>query len=123
MNYRIAVCDDEPKHIGNIQNVLPDLEMDVYTDPNLLFETVKNGIQYDVIFLDVVMPGFDGISLARELREIDDDVIIVFITGKIEFMQTGYEVKAFRYLLKFSRKQAAYTRYIGGYGFKKSDDI
>ena len=100
MNYRIAVCDDEPEHIENIRNVLPDLEMDIYTNPNLLFETVKNGKEYDVIFLDVIMPGFDGISLARELREISDDVIIVFITSKIEFIQNGYEVKAFRYLLK-----------------------
>ncbi len=47
-----------------------------------------------------MMPGIDGISLAREIRELDDDVLIVFITSKIEFMQTGYEVKAFRYMLK-----------------------
>ena len=100
MEIKIAICDDEPVHIENIRNVLPDLEMDIYTNPNLLFETVRNGKEYDVIFLDIIMPGFDGVSLARELREINEDVIIVFITSKIEFMQTGYEVKAFRYLLK-----------------------
>jgi len=100
MKTRIAVCDDEQIHIRNIRIALPDLEMDVYTNPNVLFETVCSGTKYDVVFLDIVMPGIDGISLARELREIDDDMIIVFITGKIEFMQTGYEVKAFRYLLK-----------------------
>ena len=100
MEIRIAVCDDEPVHIKNIRNALPDLEMDIYTNPNLLFETVRSGEEYDVIFLDIIMPGFDGISLAREIREINEDVIIVFITSKIEFMQTGYEVKAFRYLLK-----------------------
>jgi len=100
MKIKIAICDDEAVHIKNIRNNLPDLEMDIYTNPNLLFETVRGGKEYDVIFLDIMMPGFDGISLARELREINDDVIIVFITSKIEFMQTGYEVKAFRYLLK-----------------------
>ena len=100
MNYRIAICDDEPIHIKNIRIALPDLDMDVYTDPNLLFETIRGGKEYDVIFLDIIMPGIDGISLARELREINDDMIIVFITSKIEFMQIGYEVKAFRYLLK-----------------------
>lgn len=46
------------------------------------------------------MPEIDGISLARELRELDEDMLIIFITSKIEFMQTGYEIKAFRYLLK-----------------------
>jgi DNA-binding LytR/AlgR family response regulator len=100
MDYRIAVCDDEPLHIKNICNTLPDLKMEIYTEPNLLFETVRSGKEYDVIFLDIVMPDFDVITIARELREINEDVIIVFITGKIEFMQTGYEVKAFRYLLK-----------------------
>ena len=100
MNYRIAICDDEPAHTENIRNALPELKMDIYTNPNLLFETVRKGKEYDVIFLDIIMPGFDGISLARELREINEDAVIVFITGKIEFMQTGYEVKAFRYLLK-----------------------
>ena len=100
MDYLIAICDDEPLHIKNICGALPDLKADIYTDPALLFETARGGKEYDVIFLDIVMPGIDGISLARELREINEDVIIVFITSKIEFMQTGYEVKAFRYLLK-----------------------
>ena len=100
MEIKIAVCDDEPIHIKNIRIALPDLDMDVYTDPNLLFEAIHSGKEYDVIFLDIIMPGIDGISLARELREINEDMIIVFITSKIEFMQTGYEVKAFRYLLK-----------------------
>ena len=100
MEIKTAVCDDEPVHMENIRNALPDLEMDLYTKPDLLFETVRGGKKYDVIFLDIIMPGFDGISLARELREIDEDVIIVFITSKLEFMQTGYEVKAFCYLLK-----------------------
>jgi len=100
MEIKIAICDDELIHIENIRYMLPDLEMDIYTNPNLLFETVRGGKEYDVIFLDIMMPGIDGISLARELREINDDAIIVFITSKIEFMQTGYEVRAFRYLLK-----------------------
>ncbi|MCL2774924.1 MAG: response regulator [Oscillospiraceae bacterium] len=100
MEIKIAVCDDELLHIENIRNALPDLEMDIYTSPFLLFEAVKDGKEYDVLFLDIIMPGFDGISLAREIREINEDMIIVFITSKMEFMQTGYEVRAFRYLLK-----------------------
>ena len=97
MDYRLAICDDEIVHINNIRAVLPDLEFDIYTDPRLL---LSSGKEYDVVFLDIMMPQIDGISVARELRETNDDLIIVFITSKIEFMQTGYEVKAFRYLLK-----------------------
>lgn len=100
MSYRIAICDDEQIHTEKIRASLPDLETDIYTKPDLLLKTMQNGKEYDVLFLDIMMPELDGITLAREIREINEDAIIVFITSKIEFMQTGYEVKAFRYLLK-----------------------
>jgi len=100
MQYKIAICDDEQMHIEKIRSILLDEETDTYTDPKILLDAIRSGERYDVLFLDILMPKLDGISLARELRELDEDMIIVFITGKIEFMQTGYEVKAFRYLLK-----------------------
>ena len=100
MQYKIAICDDEPLHIDKIRNILLDEETDNYTDPAVLLNAITAGKRYDVLFLDIMMPEIDGISLARELRELDEDMLIVFITSKIEFMQTGYEVRAFRYLLK-----------------------
>ena len=100
MQYKIAICDDEPLHIDKIRSILLDEETDNYTKPANLFNAITAGKRYDVLFLDIMMPEIDGISLARELRELDEDMLIVFITSKIEFMQTGYEVKAFRYLLK-----------------------
>ncbi len=100
MQYKIAICDDEPLHIDKIRSILMDEETDNYTKPANLLNTITAGKRYDVLFLDIMMPEIDGISLARELRELDEDMLIVFITSKIEFMQTGYEVKAFRYLLK-----------------------
>ena len=100
MQYKIAICDDEPLHIDKIRSILLDEETDNYTKPANLLNAITAGKRYDVLFLDIMMPKIDGISLARELRELDEDMLIVFITSKIEFMQTGYEVKAFRYLLK-----------------------
>ncbi len=100
MQYKIAICDDEPLHIEKIRNILLDEETDTYTSPTVLLNTIFSGKRYDVLFLDIMMPEIDGISLARELRELDEDMLIIFITSKIEFIQTGYEVKAFRYLLK-----------------------
>lgn len=100
MQYKIAICDDEPLHIDKIRSILLDEETDNYTKPANLLNAITTGKRYDVLFLDIMMPEIDGISLARELRELDEDMLIVFITSKIEFMQTGYEVKAFRYLLK-----------------------
>lgn len=100
MSYKIAICDDESVHIEKIRTILSDYETDNYLNPTDLLDAVSSGVRYDVLFLDIVMPRIDGISLARELREFDEDMLIVFITSKIEYMQTGYEVRAFRYLLK-----------------------
>lgn len=99
-NYRVAVCDDETIHIQKIRSILYDLETDNYTCPKQLLEAISAGKRYDVLFLDILMPDLDGITLAKEIRELDEDMILVFITSQIEFMQTGYEVRAFRYLLK-----------------------
>lgn len=100
MSYKIAICDDESVHIEKIRTILSDYETDNYLSPTALLDAVSSGVRYDVLFLDIMMPRIDGISLARELREFDEDMLIVFITSKIEYMQTGYEVRAFRYLLK-----------------------
>ena len=100
MSYKIAICDDESVHIEEIRSILSDYETDNYLSPVKLLDAVSAGTRYDVIFLDIMMPKIDGISLARELREYDEDMLIVFITSRIEFAQTGYEVRAFRYLLK-----------------------
>ncbi len=90
MDYRIAVCDDEPIFIEKIKHILLDCEIDGFTDSGRLLQALEDGRGYDVIFLDIAMPGLDGIGLAREIRETDEDVIIVFVTSRVEFMQTGY---------------------------------
>lgn len=56
----------------------------------------------DVYFLDIETEGGadDGIRTARELRRRGDKGLIVYVTGFIDYVQTGYEVRAFRYLLK-----------------------
>ena len=106
MNYKIAICDDEPQHITKIRNILYDHETDNYTEPEMLLKAISGGKRYDVLFLDILMPNLDGISLARELREYDKDMLIIFITSNLNFMQTGYEVRAFRYILKDQLSQS-----------------
>lgn len=55
---------------------------------------------YDMIFLDIQMPGINGMEAARKIRETDGEVKLVFTTGIADYMQEGYEVEAVRYLLK-----------------------
>lgn len=55
---------------------------------------------WDVLFLDVQMPRVDGMTAARRIREVDSEVIIVFVTASPHYAVSGYEVDALSYLLK-----------------------
>ncbi len=55
---------------------------------------------YDIIFLDVEMQRMNGIETARNIRKIDRQVMIVFLTNMSGYAINGYEVKAADYLLK-----------------------
>lgn len=102
---RIAVCDDERQYceqmrltIGKMYQSL-DVIVDTYqTGRELLHQFATR--KYDVIFLDIEMPGIDGISLAKKLREMDEELRLVFLTSHLEYALKGYEVQALRYLTK-----------------------
>lgn len=100
---KIAICEDEEVMAKKIWNLFFDrtnIEAKYYLNPIELLEQCKKGEKYDVLFCDVCMEPMDGIQLCKEIRRINSQVYIVFITNYIEFAPQGYEVEAFRYLLK-----------------------
>ncbi len=54
----------------------------------------------DIVFLDIEMPGLDGLSAARALRERDDGVLVFFVTRCAQYALEGYTVDATGYVLK-----------------------
>lgn len=56
--------------------------------------------EYDVIFLDIEMPGSNGLDVAREIREKDQSVGIIFITSLAQYAVDGYEVRAIDFIVK-----------------------
>lgn len=107
---KIAICDDEKQYRQLLhERILQDsfahayeVEIAEYETGAQLLEALENGGAVDVFFLDIQMEqGRDeGIQLARELRRRGEKGLIVYVTSFIDYVQTGYEVKAFRYLLK-----------------------
>ena len=102
---RIAICDDEKDFINEVADIidrfynsLDSVTYEFLNGSELLKSFRQTG--FDIVFLDIEMPGFDGISTARKLRELSENVYIVFLTGHIEYALKGYEVNALRYLTK-----------------------
>ena len=108
---RIAVCDDEKKFLQQFRAITDkayrslDILTEEFTDGGELLRYFENR-KYDIVFLDIEMPAIDGLSLARKLRELSEDVYIVFLTGHIEYAIKGYEVNALRYLTKPAEESA-----------------
>jgi DNA-binding LytR/AlgR family response regulator len=55
---------------------------------------------FDILLLDVEMPGLDGFSAAEQIRQVDPEVVLIFITNMTQYAIKGYEVDALSYVLK-----------------------
>ncbi len=102
---RIAVCDDELRCRRQLMDALYsvskslDVMVSAFEDGAELLRGFEES-PYDLVFLDIEMPGMDGITVARQLREMSKEAAIVFLTAHIEYALEGYEVNALRYLTK-----------------------
>lgn len=64
--------------------------------------------KYDILLLDIQMPGQSGIELAKKIRKEDDMVNIIFITAITDYIQVGYDVSAINYLVKPIKEKKLY---------------
>lgn len=105
---KIAICDDEIMIASQIENMLEKIsntivrkvEIDVFYDGSTLVNHIKEGMRYDLIYLDIEMKKQNGVDAARELRIIDNKVLIIYVTGHEGFAKEVFEVSAFRFITK-----------------------
>ncbi len=104
---KIAICDDEETlrktlrqrietHCKN--SGIPCRIYGFESGDKLLALPAEN--TPDILFLDIQMPGKDGMHTARELRSKNRDVILVFVTALPEYVYEAFDVNAFHYLVK-----------------------
>ncbi|CEP40396.1 LytR/AlgR family response regulator transcription factor [Paraclostridium sordellii] len=103
---KIAICEDEKEqqdllktHINQIFKDLP-IKYSLYTF-NSGEELLKNYPKdIDIFLIDIQLNEINGMDTARKIRETDNKAEIIFITSLIEYALEGYEVRAYRYLIK-----------------------
>lgn len=103
---KIAIVEDESMYANQLKEYLEQYEKEngevfditLYKDGDDIVHKYK--AQFDIILMDVEMKFMDGMSAAEEIRKVDTEVVIIFITNMAQYAIRGYAVDALDYVLK-----------------------
>ena len=106
---KIAICDDEEKAVALHERIVKSClqsqgigyEITTYTQSrNLLYDITDDGFFYDLILLDIEMPGISGMEIPQQLKGFLPNVRIIFVTSHTEYAIDAFELSIFRYVPK-----------------------
>ena len=115
---QIVVCDDNIDELSNMVQLINlyrasknfNCEFAVFPNGFELVSALEKGKRFDIYCLDIMMPGFTGIDVAKEIRTFDKTAPILFFTSSPEFALESYCVKAINYILKpISKEKLFFT--------------
>ena len=103
---RIAIVEDDERDARTLAEYcrkaaheLGDhVDTKIYSDPVVFLE--KYRADCDIVFMDIELPGMDGLETARRLRRKDGDVVLIFVTNMAQFALEGYTVDAMDFIVK-----------------------
>lgn len=106
---RIAICDDDNSAVAAHKKIAETCLMQsssageivgYTTSGNLLYDITEDGFFFDLILLDIEMPGNTGMDIAEKIKPFLPNVKIIFITSHIEYAIDAFELSIFRYVPK-----------------------
>lgn len=111
--YSFAICENESIQAEWLQSLVEEyaaqrgitIHVSIWESAEAFLFRYSENKNVDVILLDIQMNELNGMAMAQKLRERDDQVAIVFITGMTEFIGEGYSVEAVDYLIKPVKKE------------------
>ena len=103
---RIVIVEDNPADLAQLMDCLQRYEQEhgdrflvsSYANPADFLDAYRSDCE--LIFMDIELPAFNGVDVARQLREIDSIVTLVFITNMEQYAVNGYEVDALDFVVK-----------------------
>lgn len=104
---RVAIVEDDLNDAGRLISFLSQFEGEKkvelkpthFQDAESFLKTISDE-KFDIVFMDIEMPGMDGLSCAAEFRKIDGLAALIFITNMAQFAIRGYEVDALDFVVK-----------------------
>lgn len=110
---RIALCDNDPADLEGLRLLLErygarrgqEMEAAPFGSPLELIAAMERGVRFDLLLLDILMPGQNGIQTAGEIRQHGWETRIVLLSSSPEFGVQAYGVGASQYLLKPIREE------------------
>ena len=105
---RIGICEDEEvyrklvseKVSAFFQRLGETSVLDVFSDGAPLLQAMRDGLRHDLLLLDLQLEKSDGMEIAEQVREMDQRVPIIFVTGMESRAVEGYGVAALDYVVK-----------------------
>ena len=103
---RIAIVDDNDqmrniikKYVTKAIHETASMEIQVFSNAESFIEDLENH-EYDILFSDIQMDEINGLELGKQIRKIQPDMYIVFITAYTEYAAESYVIDAYQYILK-----------------------
>ena len=117
MEYKIAICDDEQKDRDFVAALSQrwaeqrgnTVELTEFSSAEQFLFCYGEQSDYDILLLDIEMGQMDGVQLAKQLRQKNETIQIVFVTGYSDYISEGYEVAALHYLMKPVREEKFFS--------------
>ena len=103
---KIAIVEDSPEELHTLVSCMTqyskenELPIEITTFSDGLQFVDRYSTNFDIIYFDVEMPLMDGMTAAKKIRKLDEDVLIVFVTNYVQWAIEGYSVNARDFLLK-----------------------
>ena len=117
MSYSMAICEDNPADSAYVASLL-DTWSEERTVPiqvrqfpsaeSFLFQYAEDK-SFDLLLLDIEMGAMDGVALAKRIRQDNETIQIIFLTGYSDYIAEGYDVAALHYLLKPIDKEKLFS--------------
>jgi DNA-binding LytR/AlgR family response regulator len=105
---KIAIVDDSSNVLESIESIVHHacnriniiVEITTFLKSKYLIYDITDNVRYDLYLLDIVMPDYNGMDIAKEIRKRDNKAYIIFITAYWQYTVDAFELSIYRYILK-----------------------